>query len=224
MNVTFRKVGEPDEPQDLEALRRKHTFKSDDSLMLKTYPEIRTYPMRLELAGFYSDDADDFLRRYRLAFYSEEINFQAKKSRRAKAYVDLRMALEALLKAIVCLRAPYGLAGAPLVKKIRGHSHNCDSLMSSAFEGILLGQQVRNDIAKCNIAPVDLRYQFDAMNFRSPDDRNYYETIGSNAWLKTMENFVEAGLKRIQPALNRRSKIVPGKIALEELRRPRDYA
>jgi hypothetical protein len=43
--------------------------------MVKKTPEARTYPMRLELAGFYSEDAADFLRRYRVTFYSGEIDF-----------------------------------------------------------------------------------------------------------------------------------------------------
>ena len=60
--------------------------------------------MRLELAGNYADDAADFFHRYRVTFYSEEVDYQGIKSRRAKAYVDLRMALEALLKATLCLR------------------------------------------------------------------------------------------------------------------------
>jgi hypothetical protein len=68
----------------------------DESLFVKKTAEKRTYPMRLELAGFYSNDATDFLRRYRFTFYSEEVDFQGVKSRRAKAYVDLRMALEAM--------------------------------------------------------------------------------------------------------------------------------
>src|SRR5947208_16149587 len=44
----------------------------DDFLMVKTFPETRAYPMRLELAGNYSDDAPDFYHRYRVTFYSEE--------------------------------------------------------------------------------------------------------------------------------------------------------
>jgi hypothetical protein len=195
----------------------------DDALMLKRCPETRTFPMRLELAGNYSEDANDFYHRYRVTFYSEEVDYQGIKSRRAKAYVDLRMALEALLKATICLRSSYSLAGKPLVKAIRAYSHDIEKLQKDALRGIRLDSANVAAIAKCNIAPVDLRYQFDAMNFRVPNDEAYYETIGSTAWLKTIEEVVRIGLARLRAALGRRSKIVMGRIAVQELKRPSDY-
>jgi hypothetical protein len=83
-----------------------------DFLKAKQKPEMRTYPMRLELAGYYCQDVFDFLRRFQLTFYSDKMDFQGVKSRRVKAYVDLRMALEALLKpSSVCARAATLLAG-----------------------------------------------------------------------------------------------------------------
>jgi hypothetical protein len=84
------------------------------------------------------------------------------------------MALEALLKATLCLRVPYSLAGKPLVSKIRSYSHNIDRLTTDALKGIRLDALYATAISKSGIAPVDLRYQFDAMNFRIPDDKNYY--------------------------------------------------
>jgi hypothetical protein len=195
----------------------------DELLMLKNFPEMRTYPMRLELAGYYSDDAVDFFHRYQVTFYSEEFDFQSIKSRRSKAYVDLRMSLEALLKAALCLRAPYSLAGKPLVSKMRAYSHDIGRLAGDALKGFRVDRLYLTAIYKCAVAPVDLRYQFDAMNFRSPDDKNYYDTIGSSVWLKTIEEFIEMGTKRLRAALDRRSKIVAGSVAVQELNRPSDY-
>ena len=172
-----------------------------DFLMVRDTPETRTYPMRIELAGFYVEDAFDFYRRFKFTFYSEQVDFQGVKSRRSKVYVDLRMAVEALLKAVICLRSPRGLAGKPLVKTIRKHSHNITTLKEEAFRGIALQTRYSDAVDKCSTAPVDLRYQFDAMNFRSGDDREYYDTIGSDAWLKTLEEFVDLGLKRLQSVL-----------------------
>jgi hypothetical protein len=163
-------------------------------------------------------------RRYQLAFYSEKLDFQGVKSRRVKAYVDLRMALEALLKAVICLRAPRELAGKALVRMVRQYSHDTVRLKTDALKGVRLDPRYSDAIDKCRIAPVDLRYQFDAMIFREPDDRDYYETIGSDTWLKTLEEFVEKGLARLNAALGRRSKIVPGSIAaVEAVDRPSDY-
>lgn len=195
-----------------------------DFLKVKQKPEMRTYPMRLELAGYYCQDAFDFLRRFQLTFYSDKMNFQGVKSRRVKAYVDLRMALEALLKSVICLRARRDFAGRPLVRMVRQYSHDTERLKIDALKGLRLDARYSEAIDKCRIAPVDLRYQFDAMIFREPDDRNYYETIGSDVWLKTLEEFVEGGLARLNAALGRRSKIVPGSIvAVEVLHRPSDY-
>jgi hypothetical protein len=140
------------------------------------------------------------------------MDFQGVKSRRVKAYVDLRMALEALLKSVICLRARRDFAGRPLVRMGRQYSHDTERLKTDALKGLRLDARYSDAIDKCRIAPVDLRYQFDAMIFREPDDRNYYETIGSDLWLKTIEEFVESGLARLNAALGRRSKIVPGTI------------
>lgn len=197
---------------------------TDNSLRVKQAPEMRTYPMRLELAGYYSDDANDFFQRYRLTFYSDQMDFQGIKSRRIKAYVDLRMALEALLKATICLRSPYGLAGKRLVGKVRKYSHDTERLNADALRGVALDGRYSEAISGCRVAPVDLRYQFDAMIFREPDEGPYYETIGSDVWLKTLEEFVETGLKRLRACISRREKIVPGHVAVEEfINRPTDY-
>jgi hypothetical protein len=107
---------------------------------------------------------------------------------------------------------------------VRQYSHDTERLKIDALKGLRLDARYSEAIDKCRIAPVDLRYQFDAMSFREPDDRNYYETIGSDVWLKTLEEFVESGLARLNAALGRRSKIVPGSIvAVEVLHRPSDY-
>jgi hypothetical protein len=42
-------------------------------------------------------------------------------------------------------------------------------------------------------------------------------------WLKTIEEFVELGVKRLRAALDRQSKIVPGSVAIQEIDRPSDY-
>ncbi|WIW47408.2 hypothetical protein ML401_04615 [Bradyrhizobium sp. 62B] len=222
-DISLRDKRRPGEPENLDPLRNEISRPRDAALMMKSFPEKRTFPMRLELAGNYADDAVDFLHRYRVTFYSQEVDYQGIKSRRAKAYVDLRMALEALLKATLCLRSPYTLAGKPLVDSIRRYSHDIDRLQKAALRGIELNEGRATAIAKCNIAPVDLRYQFDAMNFRVPNDQTYYDTIGSSAWLKTIEEFVQRGLKRLQAALGRRSKIVTGRVAMQEFKRPTDY-
>ena len=211
------------EIQDLTEPPAEKLAPIDTGLLVKRFAEKRTYPMRVELAGYYAQDAADFLRRYRFTFYADGLDFQGVKSRRTKAYVDLRMAVEALLKAGICLRSSFSLAGAPLVKCVRGYSHSIGKLSVDALKGLKLSAPYMEALAKCDMAPVDLRYQFDAMNFRVPNDENYYNTIGSNQWLKLLEEFSDAGIRRVQSALNRRSKIVPGSIALEELKRQFDY-
>lgn len=197
---------------------------TDDFLIVRRTPETRTYPMRIELANFYYQDAADFHRRFRLTFYSDRADFQSVKSRRAKAYIDLRMALEALLKSVICLRQPRNVCGKPLVGQIRAYRHNIDNLARDGLKNFCVDSRFTEAIDKCRIAPVDLRYQFDAMCFRFPDDRSYYETIGSDAWLQTLEEFVGEGLRRLNEVLKRRSRIVPMEIVAQEARdRPSDY-
>ncbi len=111
---------------------------TDDFLTIKQAPETRTYPMRLELTGYFSEDAFDFFHRYKLTFYSDQFDFQCVKSRRVKAYIDLRMALEVLLKAAVCLRGSGELAGRQLVREIRRYRHNIERFTETALRGIEL--------------------------------------------------------------------------------------
>jgi hypothetical protein len=220
LDISFQDERKPGVTRNLDEVLRRE---KDYALMEKKVPEARTYPMRLELAGYYADDAADFLRRYRVTFYSKDFDFQGVKSRRAKAYVDLRMALEATLKAAISLRSPFALSGKPLVDKVRSYSHRIDKLTRDALKGIRVDARYLTAMEKCDIAPVDLRYQFDAMTFRTPDDRTYYETIGSDAWLETLERFIDIGVKRLKAALGRRSKIISGTVLMAELDRPSDY-
>ena len=152
-----------------------------------------------------------------------DFDFQGVKSRRSKAYIDLRMAVEAILKAVICLRSPYSEAGKKLVTSVRRFGHKIDELQKVALSGMAIDTRYLDAVAKCEAAPVDLRYQFDAKNYRMGDDRPYYDTIGSDAWLRTLEEFVETGLTRVQRALDRRSKFVSGDVAIAELARKNEF-
>lgn len=190
----------------------------------RTKPELRTYPNRLELAGYYSEDAADFYARYRLTYFSEKMDFQEIKSRRVKAYIDLRMAIEALLKAGICLRGERNLSGRPLVTKIRRYSHRIGDLADGALRKIadVEGRYI-DALKKCDQVPIDLRYQFDAMQFRYPNEL-YYQTIGDDGWLRTLEEMIEFGHSRVQRALSRQSGVVSGRILAQEMvLRKRDY-
>jgi hypothetical protein len=53
----------------------------------------------LELADAYWRDAKDYVQRYQFTIKMEERDNWSIKSRRVKAYIDLRLAIETILKA-----------------------------------------------------------------------------------------------------------------------------
>ncbi len=165
---------------------------------VKTSSKQRTHPTRIELARYYCEDAQDFLVRFRALFYARQKDFQAIKSRRAKAYLDLRLSIEALLKGMICLRASRRLCGRPLISTINRYRHNLSLLIRKALKGLRIDAKYRVALRKCGLAPVGLRHSFDAMSFRPPDGRHYAQTVGSTVWLQLLEEFAERGIVRLK--------------------------
>jgi hypothetical protein len=165
------------------------------------------------VAARFADDARDYLARFQCTFYSVRFEFQVVKSRRAKTYTDLRLAVEALLKAFVALRQPYSSGGKKLVSSIErgGHkllplSERASNLWKISISGDLLGL-----LRDCDELPIGLRYTLDAWDFREVREDIYYRTIGSDAWMKRLEVEVAATSKRLDQILGRRSRVLSGK-------------
>lgn len=184
-------------------------------------PESRDWPNRVELANHYYKDAVDLLKKYQLAWYSKEVDFQGIKSRRTKAYIDLRTATETLLKAMVCLRASHSEAGNALTERVRKFNHDIHALAQVAFRKLDGAKATLAMLEGCQRAPISFRYDFEAMSARQQDEQGYYDTIGSDKWMTDLEKFVSLGVTRIGKVLSRRSKLVTGRVAVEEMIRRR---
>jgi hypothetical protein len=178
---------------------------------------VRPDPDRLRLAHYYWEDARDYLKRYRVLFHNAEFDFQGIKSRRVKCYIDLRMALEAILKAGLCLKSKWSDGGEPLIKRIKGYSHNIGKLQAEALKGFKIDKAVLDAIARCDTAEIVLRYQVEAAAFREGDDRDYYATIGSDKWLDTIEAFVGDAATQIGKRLNKFSKPVDARTLIAKI-------
>jgi hypothetical protein len=167
------------------------------------------HPTRNHVAGWFVTDAYDYLARFRCTFYSDRADFQGMKSRRLKAFVDLRLAIEAILKGFIALRQPTGSAGKVLVHAVEKHSHK----LSPAWEEVVkLWRFSKMDplnslIADCDQLPLSLRYTLDARDFLESREELYYRTIGNDKWMHCLEQTISRASHRLNQILGRRSRV-----------------
>ncbi|SRR5713226_665487 len=172
--------------------------------------EVRQSPNRLDVAGRFATDAADYLARFRCTYYSDDFDFQSIKSRRFKAFGDLRTAIEATLKGFIALRQPYSSGGKNLVHFVEKYGHKLERLSSEAIRlwRCEVSEEIKSKISECEKLPVGLRYSLDAFDYLEANEEIYYQTIGSSEWMKQVEELAEEARKRLQEMLSRRSKIV----------------
>ena len=168
------------------------------------------YPTRNDVAGWFVTDAYDYLARFRCSFYSGRVDFQGIKSRRLKAFVDLRLAVEAILKGFIALRQPIRSTGKVLVHAVEGHSHRLSSAWVEVtklwrFNKIELLSSL---IADCDQLPLSLRYTLDARDFLAGREELYYQTVGSDKWMQVLEQTSLHASDRLNKILGRQSRIV----------------
>lgn len=168
------------------------------------------YPTRNHVAGWFVIDACDYLARFRCSFYSDQVNFQDIKSRRLKAFIDLRLAIEAILKALIALRQPTGLAGKVLVRAVEKHGHKLSPAWSEVVKLWKFSKTSSMDslIADCDQLPLGLRYTLDARDFLVNREEVYYRTVGSNKWIQRLEQTISRTCERLNQLLACRSRIL----------------
>lgn len=172
-----------------------------------------TKPNHVDVADHYYKDAVDFLNRFILCWNDERYDFQAVKSKRFKEFIDLRMALECALKSICSYKIHHAINGKELVDRMRRYSHYIERSASDISH--LLGEDMSrwlNEIANlCDTTlPVDIRYRFDAFDFRRNDEEIYYKTIGDDRWLITLYERTEELTKYIGSEISKESRIISG--------------
>lgn len=168
-------------------------------------------PTHVDVADHYYKDAVDFLHRFILCWESERYNFQAVKSKRFKAFIDLRMALECSLKSICSYKIHHELSGEELVGRMRKYSHFIARSAADIFEllsvDVAAWLKITAKLCDENL-PVDIRYRFDAFDFRSNDEELYYQTIGDDFWLITFYEKTKEFTSYIGGELSKESRVI----------------
>lgn len=169
----------------------------------------------LKLSDAYWRDAQDYLQRYQFTVNSEERDYWGIKSRRMKAYIDLRFAIETILKSKICLSTGAGLSRDDLLSELLALGHNVGKLVQRS--GLALTPELGQALAGCERAPVHWRYEAEAREARDQDERDYYATVGDDPWMRKLETFVEIEVKAIGLELQSYSRIVSGSELLDEI-------
>ena len=171
-----------------------------------------TRPTHIEVSDSFYNDSCDLTERFEYCWHAEFPSFDAIKSKRFKLFIDLRIALESTLKAIVAYKKHSSLSGETLVKKIRSYSHNIEKLKNASLEFIPNENRdwLQYIAEQCNSLPVSLRYKLDAFDFKYAEDKLYYETIGSDRWMDTFLNNVKTINNYIGTELSKESRILTG--------------
>lgn len=160
----------------------------------------------LELSDGYWADAQDYIQRYKFTVESEVRNYWDNKSRRMKAYIDLRFAIETLLKSRICLSTGAGCSREDLLKELFSLGHKIGKLVHRS--GWKLDPVITDALGKCDSAPVHWRYEVEARASRDEDERYYRATVGNDAWMRKLEGFAESEIKALGKELNEYSCIV----------------
>lgn len=169
----------------------------------------------LELANADWCDAQDYLQRYRFTVKSKEPDYWNNKSRRMKVYIDLRMAIETILKSMICLSTKAGTGGDDRLRGLRKLRHNVSNLVDRTE--ISLNNELVEALKKCDSAPVDWRYEADAREAREKDERDYSATVGSDAWMNQLEDFVAREVNALGTNLQAYSGIHTASEVLERI-------
>jgi len=181
-----------------------------------------TRPTHVEVADHFYHDAIDLHARYIVCEASENPEFYSRKSRRFKCFVDLRMAMESALKSVVVHCCHSDMKGKKLVKKVEKYGHDLDGLIEKALEHLPEDLQDKT-ITLClelDQLPVGLRYRLDGMYFKEMNEKLYYKTVGSDAWMENTSSTIKSIADFIGKELEKESRILSGEALLEELLAP----
>ena len=172
-----------------------------------------TSPTSKMIGTYFHQDSKELCERFKYCWDAQEQTFDIIKSKRFKLFIDLRVALECTLKSIISFSNLSEYSGKELITKIRKYSHNIDRMIPDCKEHIPSEYQSwLNQVAnELNKLPVSLRYYLDADDFLSIKNTLYYQTIGSDKWLKTLlENIININ-NIIEAKYFERPKLLGGK-------------
>lgn len=171
-----------------------------------------------EVANDFFHDCLDFLHRYRLtgdAFY-------AIKSKRLKLFLDLRMAVECVLKAVIAYHLAPETSRDSVIRRVESFSHKIFELADNAKTHIEpeIHGRLAPFIKPLDSLPVGLRYRLDGGDFRELNEEFYYATVGSDEWLGRLYCAVNLVADSLNVKLQNDSRIISVDELLEELPKP----
>ena len=163
-----------------------------------------TRPTHVEVADHFYHDAIDLHARYIVCEASENPEFYSRKSRRFKCFVDLRMAMESALKSVVVYCYHSDMKGQKLVKKVEKYGHDLVGLIEKALKHLPKDLQDKTNTLclELNKLPVGLRYRLDGMYFKEMNEKLYYKTVGSDAWMENTSSTIKSIADFIGKELN----------------------
>lgn len=184
---------------------------------------VKERPTHIEIADHFFNDATDLLIRFRYCFKSDGPRFDIPHSRRVKCFIDLRMAMESILKGYAAYYVHSEISGKKLIRRVEKYSHHVEKLSSSCKAHLPLPYSSKTNVMceQLSNLPVGLRYRLDATDFKENRTNKYYDTIGSDSWLDELATVVEGITKHFGKELNKESRIVSLSEAWEEYSAPR---
>jgi hypothetical protein len=158
------------------------------------------------IAGNFYTDAEDLLNRYS-AYFERHFGI---KSRRFKSFVDLRMALESLLKSVCALYGDHARDRKDVVRDVESYGHSIPKLLRAAEVSISpsLVKELRPFVKQIDDLPIGLRYALDGYDFLSAKHELYYATIGDDSWMYSLHALLSRLSKEVSDELAKHSGIV----------------
>jgi hypothetical protein len=143
----------------------------------------------VEIANDFFHDGLDFLHRYQLTLEA----FLTIRSRRLKLFVDLRMAMECMLKSLVSYHLSVETSREMVIRKVEGYRHNISKLAIDAEVHIEIKEKdaIHVFLKQLDSLPVALRYRLDGIDFYEWDEKLYHDTVGSNNWMDQLYEVVK---------------------------------
>ena len=160
----------------------------------------------IEAANDFLHDCLDFLHRYRLTVNA----FYAVRSKRWKLFIDLRMATECALKAVIALHLPAVTGREQVIRQVESYGHKIEKLADQTKPNMTENEleAISPFIKELEKLSVGLRYRLDGSDFFKLNEEIYYDTVGSDGWLDRLYDAVQLVAESIDEKLRDHSKIV----------------
>ena len=158
-------------------------------------------------------DSQQLLKRYRVMFDE----FDAFQVGRSKSFVDLLMAYETILKAIL-IDSDVSSNDRELHNLMKHYGHNVNNMVNKLPKNVPQSLKNRHP---CELTEayfrVDLRYAIESYWFRDAYEQSYYSTVSDYDWMDALESLVDDYIGLFSNSKNAPDSISSDPLSLEEL-------